>query len=152
MLTAVVKTPSQRAAMLHALAARDLPLLVTVEKMDPKGRRRSAQQNRLQRLWLNEAAAQLKEESTEELRGYCKLVFGVPILRAEDEEFRAKYDAKIRGLPYETKLALMMEPFDMPVTRLMSVDQKTRFLELMARYLLQRGAVLTEPDPMMRAA
>lgn len=151
MLTTVVRSPLQRAAVLHALAARDLPLIVTVEKFDAKGRKRSTQQNRLQRLWLNEAAAQFNEPA-EELRGFVKLNYGVPILRAEDEEFLAKYDKHVRPLPYETKLALMQEPFDFPVSRLMNVDQCTRYLELVARYLTTRGAVLTEPDAMMRAA
>jgi len=146
-LTTIIRTPLQRAQMLHALAARALPLVVTVEKFNPRGRKRSVAQNRLQRLWLNEAAAQF-EENTEELRGYCKLRFGVPILRAEDEEFCAKYDAVIKPLPYETKLALMQEPFDFPVSRLMNVDQCTRYLELVARHLTTRGAVLTDPERM----
>lgn len=116
------------------------------------GRRRSVSQNRLQRLWLAEAAEQLGDRTIEQLRGECKLMFGVPILREENARFRERYDAVVKPLSYPQKLALMMEPLDMPVTRLMNVDQKTRYLNAMAQHLLEIGVVLTEPPDHMGAA
>jgi hypothetical protein len=110
------------------------------------GRRRSSEQNRLQRLWLNEAAEQLGDVTAEELRGYCKLVFGVPILRAENEAFAERYDAVVKPLNYEQKVALMMEPLDMPITRLMNASQKTRYLDQIAKHFAEQGVVLTDPD------
>lgn len=106
---------------------------------------RSCNQNRLQRLWLLEAAEQLHEYTPEEYRGYCKLHIGVPILLNEDGDFRAKYEAVIAPLPYVTKMELMMLPYDFPVTRLMNTDQKRRYLDRVYQHFTGLGAVLTEP-------
>lgn len=96
-------------------------------------------------MWLNEAAEQLGDRTAEELRGMCKLQFGVPILRAENTRFCEAYDRLIKPLPYETKLEYMMDPLDFPVTRLMTTNQKTRYLEDVSRHFLEQGIVLTEP-------
>lgn len=144
MSTRVLRTEADRALFIAYIKTVKLP--VTCDTV--KGKHRSTEQNRLQRLWLNEAAEQLGDHTAEELRGLCKLTLGVPILRAENTAFAEKYDAYIRPLPYEQKLALMMEPLDMPITRLMTTDQKTRYLEAMQAFFLERGVVLTEPRPM----
>lgn len=143
MVTRTVKNERERDGLLTLLKKRKLPLTVTIED----GGIRSTEQNRLQRLWLNEAAADLHRPA-EELRALCKLQIGVPILRAENDEFREKYDKIVRPLPYETKLALMAEPLDFPITRLMTVDQKTKFLDQMHKLLSEMGVQLTDPDPM----
>lgn len=117
------------------------PYTVTVEKGAEK---RSVSQNRLQRQWLNDAMAQ-GDMSAEDYRAYCKLHFGVPILRAQDDEFRKKYDEIFRPLPYETKLELMKVPFDFPVTRLMTVKQKTEYLNQMYTHFTGLGILLTDP-------
>lgn len=106
---------------------------------------RSAAQNRLQQKWHLEAAQELKDESAEEKRAYCKLHFGVPILR-NDKDFRARYDAVIKPMDYQTKLALMAEPFDFSVTRLMTVEQKTRYLDAVWNHYTSQGVRLTAPD------
>lgn len=141
MTTFVITNDDKLAVLIDALRARKRPFTVDVVK----GRRRSSYQNRLQRLWLNEAAEQLGDRTPEELRAECKLRFGVPILRAENTEFAEKYDQHIKPLAYETKIAMMMEPLDFPVTRLMTTDQKTRYLEAMCDFLMRQGVVLTEP-------
>lgn len=123
---------------------------ITVSAVD--GRHRSVEQNKLQRLWCNEVAEQLGDRSPEEVRAISKLEIAVPILRAEDEEFCEAYDKSIKGLPYETKIACMMEPIDLPVTRRMNVTQKKRFLDEMHRYWTEKGLQLTDPDPMRKAA
>lgn len=122
--------------------------LVTITE---QGDERSAQQNRLQQLWHAEAAQQLRDETAEEKRAYCKLHFGVPILRS-DEAFRAHYDRVIKPMDYQTKLALMMEPFDFPVTRLMTVKQKTEFLDRIYQHYTGLGVQLSHPDDLGRAA
>lgn len=142
MVTRAVHTERERDLLLRYLRTRKLPF--TVEIAD--GRKRSSEQNRLQRLWLKEIAEQLGDRTAEEIRGDAKLRFGVPILRAEDETFREKYDRIIKPLPYETKIELMMEPMDFPVTRLMSVDQKTRYLDAIYRHYIEQGIELTNPD------
>ena len=57
------------------------------------------------------------------IEAYCKLHFGVPILRRDSLEYRQKYDRIIRPMSYEQKLELMVEPFDFPVTSAMNVAQ-----------------------------
>lgn len=124
----------------------DQEWMVTVEKYDKASKHRTIEQNKLQHKWHMEAALQLKDEPAEDKRAYCKLHFGVPILRAESDEFRVQYDAIIRPLPYEQKLALMKAPIDFPVTRLMSVEQNSRFLEEVRLHYMSQGVMLTIPE------
>lgn len=141
MVTRVIKTAEDLALLVQYLRARPRPYTVDIAK----GAHRSVDQNRLQRLWINEIAEQLADQTPEEIRGLCKLQFGVPILRAENTRFCEMYDRFVKPRPYEEKLALMMEPLDMPVTRLMTTDQKTRYLDDLSRHFLAQGVVLTEP-------
>ena len=142
-----VATESDRAQLLRWL--RDFPLPFTIDVA--KGRRRSSEQNRLQRQWVKEIAEQRGDEPAEYYRGFCKLHFGVPILRAENTAFCERYDAVVKPMPYATKLAIMMEPLDFPVTRDMTTEQKTRYLDQIARWAAEQGIVLTQPDA-LRAA
>ncbi len=70
---------------------------------------------------------------------YCKLHFGVPILRAEDEQFREVYDKSIKPLSYETKLAMMAY---WPVTSLMDKGQIGRYIDAMREYFEPLGVIL----------
>ena|SRR3990167_1620001 len=148
MTTRVVDTEEKRRLLLKLIEGQPLPFTCEVVK----GKRRSVEQNRLQRLWLAEIAEQLGDRTPEEIRAFCKLTLGVPILRAESDLFREKYDRIIRPMPYETKLELMGEPMDFPVTRLMTTEQNTRYLDSVSRYFTERGVVLTDPDAMRHAA
>ena len=142
MVSRIVKTEEQRKLLIRFVETQPLPFTAEITK----GRRRSVKQNRLQRMWVSEIADQLGDRTVEEIRGDAKLRFGVPILRAENEAFCEKYDRLIKPLPYETKLELMMEPIDFPVTRLMSTDQKTRYLDAMCQFYLEQGVALTVPE------
>ena len=124
------------------LQNRDLPITVNVVK----GKDRTIEQNKLQRLWLQEAAEQLQDETIEQKRGYIKLHFGVPILRNENDEFKAAYDKVIRPLPYELKILAMMIPLDFPVSRLMKTGQHKRYLDDVHDYFTSQGVKLTEPE------
>lgn len=118
-----------------------------------KGRRRSTKQNRLQRQWMNDIAHQMGEGTApEDIRAYCKLTIGVPILRAENELFCERYDAVVKPLPYEQKIILMAEPLDFPVTRLMNSEQKTRYLDGVSQHFTEKGFVLTDPEALGAAA
>lgn len=143
MVTRVVKNADDLALLVDYLKIRRRPYTVDITS----GKHRTVDQNRLQRLWLNEAAEQLGDRTAEEIRGYFKLTVGVPMLRAENTAFREKYDAIVRPLPYPQKLAIMMEPLDLPVTRLMTTDQHHRYLEQMCGVLLEMGIALTQPLP-----
>jgi hypothetical protein len=118
------------------------PLTITVTS----GASRSLEQNKLQRLWCMEAAEQLGDRTAEEIRGFCKLHYGVPIMREGHDDFRETYDRLIKPLPYETKLAYMMEPLDFPITRLMTVGEKSQYLDAMHKGLSELGVKLTEPS------
>ena len=142
MTTRVIGSETDRTALLKFIEGQALPFTVEIRK----GKRRTLLQNKLQRLWLNEIAEQLGDRTPEEVRGYCKLTLGVPILRLENEAFCEKYDRLIKPMSYEAKLELMMEPMDFPITRLMTTNQKTRYLDAVARHFAERGVVLTSPN------
>ncbi len=142
MTTRLVRDEKDRELLIRFIQRHKLPFTVNIVKGLP----RTVLQNRLQRKWLNEIAEQLGDQTPEEVRGYCKLALGVPILRAENEDFCAKYDAIVKPLTYEKKLSIMMEPLDMPITRLMSTSQKTRYLDGIYKHFAERGVVLTSPD------
>lgn len=125
----------------NALISSGVPAVIEV-KAEKRGR--TVEQNKLQRKWMLEAQQQ-GDMTAEEYRGYCKLHFGVPIMRAENEEFRELYDRFVRHLSYEAKMAFMMEPFDFAVTRDMDTNQKTRYLDQVYVYLTGLGFKLTEP-------
>lgn len=83
--------------------------------------------------------------TAEEYRAFCKLHFGVPILRNEHGEFRAKYDEKVKWRAYMDKLAFMAEPFDFPVTRLMTTRQHKKYLDAIYVHFTSLGFDLTDP-------
>lgn len=147
MVQRIIETEQDRHMLFRFLEGQKLPMTVDIKA----GGRRTVRQNRLQRQWMNEIAMQT-DMTPEEARGYCKLHFGVPILREEDEEFRKKYDRVVKPLDYETKLMLMQEPFDFPVTRLMSIQQKTRYLDTVHAFFSGRGIELTDPGGLLSGA
>lgn len=142
MTTRIIQSARDRDELIDLIRSRKLPITVQITK----GKSRSIEQNRLQRLWLNEAAEQLQDESAEDKRAYCKLHFGVPLLRMENEEFREAYDRVIRPHRYEDKLLMMRVPLDFPVTRLMTSGQKKRYLDDMWVHFTGQGVQLTDPD------
>lgn len=146
MTTRALQTERDRAELVRLIGALKLPCTVAITK----GKKRSIEQNRLQRLWCNEAAEQLQDEAAEDKRAYCKLHFGVPILRMENEDFRAAYDRVIRPHSYEDKLLMMRVPLDFPVTRLMRTGQKKRYLDQMWMHFTALGVRLTDPEGLDR--
>ena len=142
MATRVISQPQHLRSLTALLSNHAMPFTVNVSK----GKPRTSQQNRLQRMWMQEAAEQLGTDTAEGFRGYCKLHFGVPILRAENETFCAEYDEVIRPLPYEHKLRLMKVPFDFGVTRLMTTPQKKQYLDAVQAHLSGLGVDLTDPE------
>ena len=142
MTTRTITTDEHRNSLVLYLKDQKLPFTVIITK----GKKRSVFQNNLQRMWILEISEQLGDLTPEEIRGYCKLTIGVPILRAENDDFCEKYDVVFKPLPYETKLELMQEPFDFAVTRLMSTKQKSTYLDNMARYWSNKGILLSDPS------
>jgi hypothetical protein len=142
----VVETEYDRKMLLRFIENQKLPFTASVTA----GKHRTTEQNKLQRLWVKEISEQLSDRTPEEVRGYCKLHFGVPILRNENEAFCQEYDAIVRPLPYEHKLKLMMVPFDFGVTRIMTTRQKTAYLDAIQKHFSEQGVVLTDPATLER--
>lgn len=105
-----------------------------------KGMNRSIPQNSIAHAWYNDIATQTAD-TPENVKCECKLRFGVPILRAEDPDFREMYDASIlRSLSYEQKLRAMRY---IPITSNMTKPQLSRYLEHIQMSYAQQGVVVT---------
>lgn len=144
----IVETEQAREMLLRFIASQPLPFTATLTR----GKHRSTAQNRTQRKWVQEIAEQLGDQTQEQVRAFIKLTIGVPILREENEAFRLRYDEVVKPLNYEQKIALMAEPLDMPITRLMTTKQHARFLDEVHEFFSKRGIVLTDPEDMRRVA
>ena len=104
------------------------------------GKDRSLDQNATSHVWYAQIAAELREDTAEGVKCECKLRFGVPLLRAEDADFREMYDAAIKkSLTYEQKLKAMRF---LPVTSLLSTKQMTRYLSDIQAEYAHRGVIL----------
>lgn len=119
----------------------DAQWLVEIKKHN-----RSEMQNRTVFMWYREIAKAKGDETATDVRAYCKLHYGVPILREDNDDFREDYDQIVRPLSYENKLKIMVEPLDLPVTRIMSVDQMQRYMEEVEKYGYSFGVELTIPN------
>jgi len=122
--------------------------LVNIKKLT-KADQRTIDQNRLQFKWLRDAEKQ-GDMTASEYRAYCKLHFGVPLLRIQDEDFREIYDRLIRPLDYEDKLSLMVEPIDLPVTSRMSPKTMAQYLKDMSDHFIEQGFQLTGLEHVQR--
>lgn len=143
MPTRIIREPKHADQLAAMLRGRKLPITVTWTQGAP----RSKDQNRLAQRWFTDVATQLGDQTHQDVRAECKLRFGVPILRAENEAFRISYDRVLKRLSYEEKLAAV-KAFDLPVTRLMSVKQMSAFMDEMQRHWSGQGVRLTDPEAM----
>ena len=107
------------------------------------GKKRSLSQNDISHAWYEQLAREMREDDAEGWKSYCKLHHGVPILRTEDEDFRATYDKAIRPLSYEQKLAVMKI---LPVTSLMTKAQLSKYLEAVQADFRAKGVWLEFPQ------
>jgi len=107
------------------------------------GKDRSLDQNRISHAWYEQLARELKEDDVLGWKALCKLHYGVPILLAEDEEFREGYNFSIAHLMYEQKLYVMR---DFPITSRMNKKQLSKYLEDMQDDFLKRGVILKFPE------
>lgn len=114
-----------------------------------RAKKRSLDQNALAAVWYEQMEREDLQDDKLGHKCYCKLHHGVPILRAEDADYRAFYDGAIKGLSYKKKLSAMKY---LPVTSLMTVDQLSRYLEAVQDDYATRGVFLDFPDDKRRAA
>lgn len=108
------------------------------------GKDRSLDQNAISHAWYEQVANELREGSALDVKCECKLVCGVPILRAEDNEFREFYDKAIRkALTYEEKLSAMKF---FPITSIMTVSQLSQYLVAVQAHYKNRVELLFPPS------
>jgi len=100
---------------------------------------RNLDQNALSHIWYAQIAKDLPEDNELGWHCYCKLTIGVPILRAESEEFRKFYDGALKKLDYEQKLEAMKF---VPITSIMTVPQMSAYMEQMQLIFARRGVIL----------
>lgn len=118
---------------------KKLPYKVVVT---PGSETRTDRQRRLQFLWYRERAKQFGNTPKYEQR-YCKLVFGIPILRCDDDEFNDFYAGTIDHLEYNRQLVAM--DF-VEVTRHFSVKQNVEYLNDIENDSIENGCTLTHPE------
>lgn len=107
------------------------------------GKDRSLDFNAISHVWYEQIARELPEDNALGWKCFCKAHFGVPIMRAEDGEFRAFYDGAIlNSLRYEEKLAAMKY---LPVTSLMTNPQFKQYCTDMQTHFAKRGVLLEFP-------
>jgi len=135
----IISNEYDRAAFIQLV--QNLKLPATFEWQ--QGRDRSLEQNRMQFLWAREASEQRGDMTADDVRCEWKLIYGVPILREESDEFREIYDTAIKPLPYAMKLQAMRF---IPVTSDMKVPQMIRYLDTIQRECAEQGIRLTDPD------
>lgn len=112
-------------------------------KVDWKvGSSRSDSQNKISHVWYEQVARELREDDALGWKCFSKLHYGVPILAVEDEQFRAFYNAALRNLTYEQKLAAMKF---VPVTSEMTKPQLSKYLEAMQAGFQEQGVKLDFP-------
>jgi hypothetical protein len=143
MPTKVLREPAHVEALSRLLAGRKLPLTVTWAQ----GAARTDSQNRLAQRWFTDISTQLGDVTREEVRADCKVTFGVPILRAENEAFRQHWDGMFGALSYQ-KQREAVAVLDVPVTRHMTLKQMTEFMDAMQRHWSEMGIRLTDPEAM----
>ncbi|MFE3838914.1 hypothetical protein [Pseudogemmobacter sonorensis] len=141
MPTMVLRDPGHIDALSRRLSGRKLPLTVSWSQ----GASRSSQQQRLSFQWFMDISRQLGDMTVEEVRADAKVSFGVPILRAETESFRASWDETFGQLDHEAQRRAV-ERLQVPVTSLMTVKQMTAFLDAMQRHWLPLGIRMTDPE------
>ena len=109
---------------------------------------RSIPQNSISHAWYKEVSEILGDRTPLEVKCESKAWCGIPIMLAENEDFREKYEALIKHrFTMEEKLKLM-EWF--PVTSLMEKPQFTQYLEAMREHWAQAGITLLYPEDLQR--
>lgn len=125
------------AQMFHTLEGLKMPFTVSWKQ----GYDRTQAQNRWQFRAARLMADHRGDVDTAEVQAEWKLDLGVPIMRAEDDEFREMFDLVIAPQTRETKLRLMRMGY--PVTRLMKSGQMTRYMEFVVQECAAWGVDVT---------
>jgi len=130
-----------RKLLVRFIEHQQLPFVATIKG----GKLRSLDQNRLQWKWASEAAEQRQDVTPREVVNEWKLMFGVPILCAESEEFAVAWLRPEVELSHPVKLRLIEI---VPVTSLMTTKSMKQYLDEVYRHCTENGIELSVPDDM----
>lgn len=113
------------------------------------GKDRTLDQNALWFAMYQRIAQMTEIGDVEDARRYCKLHFGVPIMRKACEDFRHAWGVSFLMLTYETKLELMgpcalFGPDGFPVTRLFDRAQGVAYTDKIAQEFGAKGVVFDD--------
>lgn len=108
------------------------------------GKDRTVDQNALWFSMYERIASMTDMGETDDARKHCKLHYGVPIMRRDDDEFRDGWNRILLNLSYEEKLSLMgpcalFGPDGFPVTRLFNRKQGIEYTDKIVAEFSQRG-------------
>lgn len=140
MPTKIIRQPEHLDALKTILGNYKLPLTVSWSQ----GASRSQAQNRLYFKWYSEIAQQMGDRDAGDVRAYCKIVHGVPILSAENDGFRESWAATFGALPFEMRVEYVKR-LEQPVTSLMNMKQASEYMSAVQREFLGLGLWLTDP-------
>ena len=113
------------------------------------GKDRTLDQNALWFAMYQRIAQMTEIGDVEDARRYCKLHFGVPIMRRDCPEFRDGWNRMFLHLTYEQKLELMgpcalFGPDGFPVTRLFDRAQGIAYTDQIVAEFSARGVVFSD--------
>lgn len=113
------------------------------------GKDRTLDQNALWFALYQRIAEMTEVGDVEDARRYCKLHYGVPIMRRDDADFRDGWNRMFLHLTYEQKLELMgpcaiFGPDGFPVTRLFNRVQGILYTDRIVEAFTDRGVVFTD--------
>lgn len=113
------------------------------------GKDRTLDQNALWFAMYQRIAQMTQIGDVEDARRYCKLHFGVPIMRKACEDFRHGWNVSFLLLTYETKLELMgscalFGPDGFPVTRLFNRAQGIAYTDQIVAEFSAKGVVFDD--------
>jgi hypothetical protein len=113
------------------------------------GKDRTLDQNALWFAMYQRIAQMTQIGDVEDARRYCKLHFGVPVMRADCAEFRDGWNRLFLHLDYEQKLELMgpgplFGPDGFPVTRLFSRAQGIEYTDRIVAEFTGKGVVFDD--------
>ncbi|MEL7937645.1 hypothetical protein [Pseudomonas delhiensis] len=136
---------SQAITMLTAMYKQNRFVVVSMRP----GKDRTLDQNALWFALYQRIAQMTGMDDVEDARRYCKLHFGVPIMRAADADFREGWNRLFLHLDYETKIRLMgacamFGPDGFPVTRLFNRAQGIAYTDAIVAEFSGKGVVFDD--------
>jgi len=143
----VITKESERQNVIRRIQAINLskPWVIAGE---PEKKDRSSAQNRLSFLWYKQISEQSREDSTADVRNYCKFTFGCNLVIEQEHEkgnseFTEFYETLINMMNYEQCIDAMEF---IQVTSILKVKPFKNYLEQIEMYAAQKDCHLTHPS------